>query len=241
MGTLRPVSSRPYVSISSGASDPSGLWYDGAKSRGVLIHGEDDRVVSWGTELADLNNDGLIDAMAAFGRHTAFEEEVNGKRNPTLQPDALWLQQADGSLVQAADDWGIADEEQGRGFALIDLNDDGFLDIIKRDFMGGLSKVYMSRCDDRAWLKVKLHGVSPNTPAAGARIELDAGEQQVRWILAGGSSLATSLPPEAHFGLGDVDIIDELRVFWPDGTRSTWHDIASRQHLDIHQIDAPLD
>jgi len=43
-------------------------------------------------------------------------------------------------------------------------------------------------------------------------------------------------PAVVHFGLGQVDQIDTLRVLWPDGTTSENHLIEPRQHVVVGHL-----
>ena len=54
-----------------------------------------------------------------------------------------------------------------------------------------------------------------------------------RWLLAGGHGLASGGPPRVHFGLGDTPTELTLRIFWPDGTRTTLNDVPSAGRLTI--------
>jgi len=212
-------------------SSPDGVYVDAAASRGLVL-GQDNRHVAWGVELVDLDNDGDLDAPVSFGQAPGLGEN-SPETNPLAQPDGLWLQQDDGQFVQAADDWGIADPEIAMGFAVADLNDDGFPDLVKR-FVNAPARIYLARCDDSAWLRVRLHQPAPNVDAVGARLVLTAGgETQVRAIAVGGTSLSSSAPPEAHFGLGSHDRVDRLEVQWPDGQRSAIRDLDARQIVDL--------
>ncbi len=212
-------------------SSPDGVYYDAAASRGLTL-GQDDRHVGWGAELADMDNDGDLDAVVAMGQAPALGPNPP-ETNPPQQPDGLWLQGEDGHFVQAADDWGIADPFISMGLAVTDLNDDGFLDLVKR-FLNAPARIYMARCDESAWLRVRLHQPAPNVDAIGAWVTLHRDEETwVRTIQVGGTSLSSSAPAEAHFGLGVHEAIDRVEILWPDGMRSVLRDVQTRQVLDV--------
>ena len=56
---------------------------------------------------------------------------------------------------------------------------------------------------------------------------------QTRWIHSQGTGLITSVPFEAHFGVGEADFIDRLQVDWLDGTSQIWLDVPSHQRLRV--------
>ncbi len=214
-------------------SSPDGVYFDSAAARGLTL-GENSRHVAWGVELVDVDNDGDLDAPVSFGQAPGLGENPP-ETNPPEQPDGLWLQEADGQFVQVADDWGVADPEIAMGFTANDLDGDGFVDLVKR-FVNAPARIYLSRCDDSAWLRVRLHQSAPNVDAIGARLVLTAGDDvQVRTIQVGGTNLSSSMPPEAHFGLGEHDTVDRLEIWWPDGERSVVRNLESRQIVDLRR------
>jgi hypothetical protein len=46
-------------------------------------------------------------------------------------------------------------------------------------------------------------------------------------------SYTASNDPRVHFGLGNVDRVDHLRVTWPDGTTLVLDDVAADQFLRL--------
>ncbi len=209
-----------------------GQWYDAAASRG-LRPGEEQHA-AWGVAMVDMDNDGLLDIPVVFGppESGSFFK----------QPDALWLQSADGTFTDRAAEWELAQTGNGRGMVTADLNDDGWLDIIKTDYLGGPASAYMSRCGAEGWLMVRIVGSGANTHGVGSRITVRAGDRRwTGWLTAGSTSMASSGPLEVHFGLGMLDRIDSLTVAWPGGGESTFTGIPTRQVLTIHQSEALLD
>ena len=206
-------------------------WYDTTAARGLVLPKTDDRIVAWGGDLVDLDNDMDLDLVVLFG------QSIRGARrdkeeNPELQPDGLWIQNDEGEFELAADEWDFSDQlGPGRGFAPIDLNDDGYLDVIKR-IAYEPATMHLSRCGTNNWIRIRLAHPAPNTHAIGARVRVVAGGvTQNRWIVAGGTSLGYGPPNEAHFGLGENETIDRIDVIWPDGTVTRHTEVDSNQRV----------
>jgi len=206
-------------------SQADGQWVETSFARGLELDLSTGREVGWGTELADMNNDGLLDAVVSFGHWPPRPD------NPLQQPDALYLFDGD-TFTQSAERYGLDDLGQGRGFALADLNNDGWLDVVKRELFGP-AIIHLSRCDDRAWLRVKVRTNGPNSRQVGAYVIVESdGVEQYRRVVAGSTSLSSGGPAEVHFGLGDADFVN-LTVVFTDGQTLYFEDVETRRVLTI--------
>ncbi len=215
-------------------SAPDGTWYHTAAARRLVPDVTANQLISWGTELGDLDNDGLLDAVVVFGQSIRRQGTENANKvNEEFQPDAVYMQQPDGTFVDRALDWGMDDLTSGRGLWFLDFNGDGHLDLFRRDGLGKAT-LALSRCSDNAWLSVQVEGLSPNTRGIGVQVLAETGDRTVSgWITAGGRGLASSGPAMAYLGLGDAEVVDRLVVRWPFGGESVWEDVAVRQQVTV--------
>ena len=145
--------------------------------------------------------------------------------------------------------------ENGKGLAHGDLNGDGYVDLIATnssgpiwsgtlDDAGGPFYVWINGGGENNWITLKLNGrmgidkTGSNSDGIGAKVYLiykDKNNQksiQMQEVIAGSSYLSmdsTSL----EFGLGDIEIIDEIRIIWPSGVIQKLQAIKVNQQLDI--------
>ena len=72
-------------------------------------------------------------------------------------------------------------------------------------------------------------------PALGARIQVDAGGRSVvdRSRLTMG--FHTQVMNRAHFGLGDANTIESIRVHWPSGSVQTWAHLKGNRHYRLEE------
>ena len=208
-----------------------GAWFDYSDARDMIADDDRNQKVGWGSDLADMDNDGDHDATMIYG--WIDTEQAENERD---QPDAIYLHEEGGSFRDVAEEWGVADTTNGRGQVVADLNHDGWLDLVKPS-IDGPRRIYLSRCGHNAWLEVSLRSPAPNTFAVGARVEVHVGESiHTRTLFAGGTSYGASGPMELHFGLGSADAIDRVDVHWPDGVVTTHGPFTSRQRLRIERL-----
>ena len=176
---------------------------------------------AWHPEFADVNNDGFVDLFVSKGN--VFAQEGYATRDPS----DLFLGQPDGSFVQAAEAAGIVDFDRGRGAALVDLNLDGLLDLVKVN-LGAPVDLWVNTGSPTApgpdaphWLAVRVAEPAPNRDAIGAWVEVRIGDLiQRRELTIGGGHLGGQLGG-LHFGLGPSERA-EIRVTWPDGEVGPW-------------------
>lgn len=83
------------------------------------------------------------------------------------------------------------------------------------------------------WMAIELIGSAPNTAAIGARVEVTVGSV-VQSREVGGGTHRYSQNHGIHFGLGSATTAD-VRVIWPNGTRSVRVQQPADQKLTVIQ------
>jgi len=215
----------------------AGLFEDVSRSSGVGP--STFRALSWGTALADFDNDGDLDLVIANGHiypQVDRHPEIVGtfaQRNLLLDNRSRpgTMQFVD---VSASAGPGFEVQRSSRGLAVGDYDDDGDLDILISNVDAAPT---LLRNDTRggAWLTVVCEDAQGGRAPIGAVVSVQAGGHTQQRDVAAGDSFLSTHDPRPHFGLGAVEKVDEVRVRWPDGTESVRRGVAARQFLRIRK------
>lgn len=186
----------------------------------------------WHAEFQDVNNDGRSDIFVAKGNVDRMPDFAQA------DPNNLMLQGPDGRFVEAGDRAGVASLKTARGAAVVDLNDDGQLDLVVVNRNDRAEIWRNSGAGLGHWLQLALHQDGTNRNAIGAWIEVRTGDLvQRREITSGGGHVSGQLG-WWHFGLGAASGA-EVRVIWPDGTAGDWAAVKADGFYDLTRSQAP--
>jgi hypothetical protein len=105
--------------------------------------------------------------------------------------------------------------------AILDLDNDGDLDIVTNEFHDGpmvlRSNLSDKRGDQLRWVGIKLVGSQSNRDGLGAVVKVTAGGKSYSQANDGVTGyLSHGLIP-LYFGLGDAGGIEKIEVTWPSG------------------------
>ncbi len=210
---------------------------DHSYSETSVSAGVNDGGWGWGTVAVDFDHDGDLDLAETNGW-----PQYNGGRQEWLNEQSyLWRNTGGGVFVEHAVQCNFLHYLQGRGMLNFDYDNDGDQDIAIFAYFDPV-KLYRNDlsncgiCPGINWLRVFLNtaaaiGLAPN--GFGSRVQVvAAGQTQMRSIDGGCNYLAQS-ELSAHFGLGSISDIDELRVEWADGRVSRQFGVSANQTLTI--------
>lgn len=200
--------------------------------------GVTDRGMGWGTVFFDFDNDGFSDIYVA--NETTFPVDYQYYNN------VLYRNTGNAGFRMVLDDEILKSPHGAYGVATADLDQDGLLELVIANSGQAGNQLLLNRTEAAGhWVSISLEGRESNRSAIGARIELIAGELRLSDEIIGASGFAGQNSLRLHFGLGDRDQIDSLRIIWPSGLVENygplsadrrWHFV---EHLGLTALNNP--
>lgn len=202
----------------------------------------------WGPSVGDLNADGYPDIFVTAGMGYPFDYAANNvllneagtkfidsEFTLGVEPRLGWRTLTDYytlDCVGADRDNPFCQNQnhervivQGtcssRSAVLVDLDDDGDLDIITNE-INDRPQVLVSNLSDKKrihFLKVKLRGTKSNRDGLGAVVKLTAGGMTQTQQNDGKSGYLSQSSLPLYFGLGEATRVDRIAVAWPSGRK----------------------
>ncbi|WP_226979536.1 VCBS repeat-containing protein [Zobellia roscoffensis] len=213
---------------------------------------------SWSVLFSDLDNDGWKDITISngtrrdinnrdyflklqsrnhFGGVKLSAEEIQKIPSEKIA-NYVFRNNKDLTFKNMVDEWGWEEKTFSNGAAYADLDNDGDLDFVINNIDHKASIYKNNNSDNNNYLKVILQGPKTNTNGLGAKIYVttDSLEQFSELTLTRG--FQSSVPPEAHFGLGKETMVKSVKIVWPDGTISLVENVGVNQTVSIDILTA---
>jgi hypothetical protein len=196
----------------------------------------------WGTCFADFNNDGFQDIFTVNGYDGWTEEQSVNRSYERFNNDraVLYISNGDSTFTERGVELGITHTDMGRGLVCYDYDQDGDLDMLIAN-SGKSPSLFRNNsfADGNNFLNIQLKGSRLNPQAVGAQIYITVnGKEQMRELQLG-NNYASQSPVEAHFGIADNQIIEQVRIVWPglESQTSELTNVQANQFLVIYQPD----
>jgi hypothetical protein len=157
----------------------------------------------------DFDNDGWLDIIIA------------GQEGFILQ------NKGDKTFIRLDNPFGFEDIAS---FALGDINNDGFTDVLSSYNLLGSSfnkpdRFWQNLGNNNNYLTISLQGQNSNRSGIGARVEAYGSWGKQTRIIQSGIGYGTTHSLKARFGLGSSASIDSLLIHWPSGHVDIYDDI----------------
>jgi hypothetical protein len=171
---------------------------------------------SSGNVWADFDNDGFIDL---------FMTQLGGR-------NIFYRNNGDGTFSSLDVGSVTADGGECAGPVSVDINNDGFSDLVLANYRGNAGFIYRNNGNSNGWLTVTCEGRSSNRSAIGTKV-------RVRAVIRGRETwqlreIGCQSDLRAQFGLGDATNVD-LRIEWPSGIRQEFKNVPAKQFLKVQE------
>lgn len=152
-------------------------------------------------------------------------------------PNILFENRGNLDFVETGKDWGLADHSFSNGVAQADFDNDGDLDLVVNNIDENcfLYKNLAVENNKGNFLKVQTNGVlSESFPKITIKYQGKSQFLEPRRV----RGYRSSHEDIAHFGLGDVSVIDTVHVKWLNGHIEEKYNVTANSILSFNENDA---
>jgi enediyne biosynthesis protein E4 len=187
------------------------------------------RSSGWSNGFVDYNNDGWKDIYSSNG-------EVENMGEISRQPDTMFENVEGKEFRDVSSQMGADFNHEGlqRGSAFVDLNNDGFPDLVVTS-LHEKPRILMNSADNgNHWLLVNTIGRRSNRDGIGAVLKLTTASGRTLYNHVTTSvGFMSSSDKRVHFGLGAENTIKSLEIRWPSGIVQTLKKVRADQILTV--------
>jgi len=192
------------------------------------------RHVTWGTTIADLDNDGHRDIFVACG-HLQDNIGLYDDTGTYLAENVVLRNTGVGKFMDVTKDSGngLRVKRSSRGAGFDDLDNDGDIDVV---ILNSRQEPTILRNDSPQkghWLQVTLQGTETNRDGVGARVRVVARDLSLVDEVHSGRGYQSHYGTRLYYGLGARTQVDRIEVRWIGGHAEAFENIKVDQHITL--------
>ena len=221
---------------------------------------------SWGALILDLNLDGWKDIFVSNGIQKDltdfdFVDIITNKQvvdqivdenegfdfrdflpfmPSTKIANSAFINQKNLGFQDLSVELGLAKPSFSNGSAYADLDNDGDNDLVVNN-ANMECFIYRNNTIEKStnrFLKIRLLGPEKNKLGIGAKVIISKGDrrQELQHFLSRG--FESSVAPGLIFGVANVEILDSIKIIWPDRKMQVLTNVKTNQILQLNHVDA---
>ncbi|MBN3519831.1 VCBS repeat-containing protein [Algoriphagus lutimaris] len=131
-----------------------------------------------------------------------------------------------------SDEWGMDEKGFSSGAIYADLDNDGDLDLVVSN-LNDFASLYENKSGNSNWIELLLSSKDQNTFGIGAKVEISSDTQTQTLEVQPVRGFQSSVSPRIHAGVGNDQLINKIKISWPDGTIQTIENVQPNQLITI--------
>ncbi|MFQ5778823.1 MAG: tetratricopeptide repeat protein [Terriglobia bacterium] len=148
--------------------------------------------------------------------------------------NVFYLNLGGGQFIDISGVTGLEYPQDGRAYSLVDLDQDGDLDLILKNRNAPQVRVLRNETENRNHsIAFRLIGRKSNRDAVGTvvKIETAAGQRTKHVML--GSGFVSQSTKTLYFGLGPQEHVERASVSWPSGRKQTFVNLPAEHQVTL--------
>ncbi len=188
-------------------------------------------ITSWGTLIADFNNDGMLDSYTASG---SLLPDSDAPFIPQAQPNHLLLMTKNvrGQLQFMTQAIERAASYSSRGVISVDLNNDGRLEIVVTN-NNDAAQIFSNQLPTQHWIGLDLQSHYSESELFGATLTAITDTATIQRALLAPQNFLSQGDWRIHLGLGNAKTVYQLTIEWPNKATTHFYNIAANHYYSL--------
>ena len=153
----------------------------------------------------------------------------------SVYPNYIFKNNHDLTFSNEQNNWGFDQPKNSNAAVYADLDNDGDLDLVVNN-LNDEASIYKNTSRENnhsSFLNVQLKYKNPNINAVGSKIYLYTGSSLQYVEVNPNRGYQSCVSTIAHFGLGQINSVDSIRIIWPNNNAQTLTNISANKKLVV--------